>query len=129
MILLDTHTLLWWALEPERLSPTATKLCAQMERDGGFVSTISIWEIAIKVERKKLELPLSIEDLVGRLEASAPLTLVPVDAAIWIHSARFAWAHRDPADRVIVATAELKGVPVLTKDAVLHAEAPARCIW
>lgn len=128
MILLDTHALLWWALEPERLSPTAAALCAAMEREGGFASAISIWELAVKVERKKLELPLSIDDFVARLEPSG-VALVPVDAAIWIASARLPWAHRDPADRVIVATAQAKNVRVLTKDALLHAEAPASCVW
>ena len=129
MILLDTHVLLWWALEPERLSPKAMELCARMEGEGGFASAISIWELAIKVERKKLELPLSIEDFVGRLETSGIVELVPVDTAIWLRSARLPWEHRDPADRVIVATAELKSPPLLTKDAVLHAQAPARCVW
>ena len=128
-LLIDTHALLWWALDPDQLSPDAAALCARMELEGGFASAISIWELAVKVERKKLELPLTIDDFVVRLEASGVIELVAVDAAIWMRAARLGWAHRDPADRVIFATAQIKGVPLLTKDSVLHEQEPSRCVW
>jgi len=43
VIVLDTHALLWWALDPEKLSLQATELLATMEREGRFASAISIW--------------------------------------------------------------------------------------
>ena len=130
MILLDTHALLWWALEPSRLSPTARAACAEMEREGdGLASSISIWELAVKVARRKLELPLRVEELVARIEATGAVEIVPVDAAIWLDSVSLPWTHRDPADRVIVATARRRAARVLTKDELLHAEEPALCVW
>jgi len=129
MIVLDTHALLWWALEPERLSNKAREVTAEMERRGGFVSAISIWEIAIKVKRGKLELPLSAEQLTQRLERSAVVQIVPVDAGTWLRSVALPWEHNDPADRVIVATALNQGVPLLTKDACIQSSGEVTCIW
>jgi PIN domain nuclease of toxin-antitoxin system len=129
MILLDTHVLLWWALDPDQLSPRAAEVLSKMERHGGFASSISIWELGIKVKRRKLELGISIEEMVRRIERSAALELVPVDATIWLRSISLAWDHRDPADRVIVSTAQIKGVPLLTKDDVVRASGVVETVW
>ena len=129
MIVLDTHALLWWALDPGQLSTTAAATCARMERDGGFASAVSIWELAIKVKRGKLELPLSVDELAHRIEKSAVIELLALDTATWLRSAALAWDHRDPADRVIVATALEKGLPLLTKDTALHAFGGVACVW
>lgn len=129
MIVLDTHALLWWALDPQQLSATAADTCARMERDGGFASAISIWELAIEVKRGKLELPLSVDELAQRIEKSAVVEVLPVDTKTWLRSASLEWDHRDPADRVIVATSLEKGLPLLTKDATLHGFRGATCIW
>jgi PIN domain nuclease of toxin-antitoxin system len=129
VIVLDTHALLWWALDPEQLSPKAAEVLGQMEAEGGFASAISIWELGIKVKRRKLELPLSVDELARRIAASATVELLPVDTNTWLESLSLAWEHSDPADRVIVATAVLKGLPLLTKDSVIHDFAGVTCIW
>ncbi len=129
MIVLDTHALLWWALDPERLSEPAASTLASMEKQGGFASSISIWEIGVKVKRKKLELGVALDELVRRLKRSDVLELVPVDTTIWLRALALDWDHRDPADRVIVATALAKGVPVLTKDDVIHRSGVVNAIW
>lgn len=127
--MLDTHALLWWALDPQRLSEKAAEVCVRLERDGGFASVISIWELAIKMKRGRLELPLSIEEFTKRLETGGVVELLPVDTKTWLRSASLEWEHRDPADRVIVVTALDKGLPILTKDATMHAFRPANCVW
>lgn len=129
MIVLDTHALLWWALDPDKLSPRAAATIATMEREGGFASAISIWELGIKVKRKKLGLPLSIDELARRIERSGIVALLPVDTTTWLRSLSLPWEHPDPADRVIVATALLKGLPLLTKDATVHAFTDVTCVW
>lgn len=129
MIVVDTHVLLWWALDPERLSREARKRLEEMERVGGFASAISIWELAIKVKRKKLELPIGMDDFKRRLERGGVVQLVPVDADLWLRSVALRWTHNDPADRVIVATALQLGLPLLTKDAVIRAFKGVKTVW
>jgi PIN domain nuclease of toxin-antitoxin system len=129
VIVLDTHVLLWWALDPDQLSPPANEALTRLERDGGYASSISIWELGIKVKRGKLELGISIEELVRRIERSACVELVPVDTTIWLRSLALAWDHRDPADRVIVSTALGKGVPLLTKDDTIRAAGIVATVW
>lgn len=129
MIALDTHALLWWALDPDQLSRPAAAMVAEMEKHGGFASSISIWELGVKVKRGKLELGIAVEELVRRIERSAVVELVPVDTTLWLRSLALDWDHRDPADRVIVSTALSKGVPLLTRDEVIRAAGVVATIW
>lgn len=129
MILLDTHVLLWWALDPDRLSSAAAASLQAMERRGGFASAISIWELGIKVQRGKLDLGISIAEFTRRIEKSGVIELVPVTTATWLRSIELAWDHRDPADRVIVATAILQDVPLLTADTEIHRFGGIACVW
>ncbi|MFM8006829.1 MAG: PIN domain nuclease, partial [Dolichospermum sp.] len=70
-LVLDTCALIWWSLDPEQLSLLAQKACEQMEKDkNGLVASISIWEIAIKIKNKKLDLGISLEIYIKRLQQS-----------------------------------------------------------
>lgn len=129
MIVLDTHALLWWALDPDKLSERALEMIERMEREGGAASSISIWELGIKVKRGKLELPISLDELVRRIERGGVVELVPVDTKLWLRSLTLEWEHSDPADRVIVATALAREWPLLTKDATIHAFSGVVSIW
>jgi PIN domain nuclease of toxin-antitoxin system len=129
LILLDTHALLWWALDPAQLAAKAGAVLEEIEKRGGFASAISIWELGVKIQRGKLEMGLGIEEFTRRVEQSATVELVPVDTTIWLRSLALPWGHRDPADRVIVATALIKGVPLLTRDAVMHEFDGIHCLW
>ncbi|MGH8550199.1 MAG: PIN domain-containing protein [Methylococcales bacterium] len=51
MVVLDTHVLVWWTLDEARLSEPARLLCNEIPQTGGIVSSISLWEIGIKVKR------------------------------------------------------------------------------
>lgn len=129
MIVLDTHALLWWALDPDRLSATAAATLAEMEKRGGFASSVSVWELGVKVQRGKLELGIAIEELVRRIEQTAAVEFVPIDTTVWLRSLALPWDHRDPADRVIVSTALLKGVPLLTRDDVIRESGVVETVW
>lgn len=129
MVVLDTHALLWWALDPDRLSPAAAACLRDMDRDGGFASAISIWELGVKIQRGKLDLGIPIAEFAHRVETSAIVELLPVNTETWLRSLELTWDHRDPADRVIVATALLQGVPLVTADQEIHRFSGATCIW
>jgi PIN domain nuclease of toxin-antitoxin system len=129
VIVLDTHALLWWALDPDKLSEPARNCVADMEKLGGFASAICIWELGIKVKRGKLELPISVEQFARRIDEGRVVELLPVDTSTWLRSLALPWDHTDPADRVIVATALMRGLPLMTKDAAIQSFDEVTCIW
>ena len=128
-IVLDTHALLWWALDPEELSARAADTVSRMEAEGGFASSISLWELAIKVKRGQLDLPIVVDELARRLERGGVVEVLPVDTRTWLTSVSLDWAHRDPADRVIVATALNMSLPLLTKDRIIQGFPEVVTIW
>lgn len=80
------------------------------------ISSISVWEIAIKIKSKKLELPFTENSLLEWLHQVDNLRIVPVDEKIWVESVKLDWVHRDPADRVIVSLAQQLQCPIVTRD-------------
>ena len=126
MVLLDTSTLVFWTLDPERLTQTAEQAITNADRV--CLSSISIWEIGIKVRKDKLVLPLSIRDFAENLERIDRVEVLPVDVRTWIGNLELDWDHRDPADRTIVATAKLHNCPLVTSDAIIL-NFYSRVIW
>ena len=118
MVVLDTSALLHWTLAPEKLSATAAKALAAALQV--VISSISIWEIGLKVKRGKLEIPLSIEAFVAHLKETDRVHIEPVTEMTWLKNLDLAWDHRDPADRTIAATASLLGCPLITSDQELR---------
>jgi PIN domain nuclease of toxin-antitoxin system len=80
------------------------------------VSSISLWEIALKHHRGQLDLGISPKAFLARLHKMANMEIVDVTAGIWLASVALDWEHRDPADRVIVATAVSGNLPIVTRD-------------
>ena len=104
MVVLDTSALVFWTLDPERLSKTAEQAIKKADRV--CLSSISIWEIGVKSKKDKLDLPLSIRDYAENLGRIDRVEVLPVDVRTWIGNLELDWDHRDPADRTIVATAK-----------------------
>lgn len=128
-IVLDTCALIWWSLDPDRLSPDARSACDLMEQQkNGLVASISIWEIGIKVKKRKLDLGVSIETYLEALQKSDVVTIIAIDENLWLKSVSLQWEHRDPADRVIVALAENYQAPLITADRIIADFYPA-VIW
>jgi len=120
MVVLDTHTLIWWTLDPAKLSDSARQVCNNIPQTGGIVSSILLWEIGLKVKRGQLDLGLDMEDYVGRLHLLKGLEIVAVDVEHWLENLRLPWDHPDPADRTIVATAQLLDASLVSKDEVIR---------
>jgi PIN domain nuclease of toxin-antitoxin system len=126
MIVLDTSALMYLTLDPSRLSPAASRA---IEESGTIViSSISIWEIALKVKRGKLTIPLSILDYAERLGRLEKLEIRSVDVQTWLDNIELDWAHRDPADRTVVATAVRLGCALISSDRVI-ADFYENTIW
>src|ERR1035441_8654838 len=104
MIVLDTCALLWHTLSPENDLTGNAKEAIEKAREL-LISSISIWEIRIKQKKKDLYLPISIENYVNRLKQSYQVRMIAVDEEILLKALKLDWNHKDPADRIIVATA------------------------
>ena len=119
-VLLDTHTLLWAKISPEKLGRQAAEILAQ-PLNVIFVSAASAWEIATKVRLGKIPGLERLErDFLEIMEQSG-YTLLPIDVANALRAARFTAPHRDPFDRMIAAQALAMDIPVLSKDTKLDA--------
>lgn len=116
MLLLDTHVIIWWTFNPEKLSRKAAIACKRIEETGGIVSSISIWEIGIKINRGKLDLGMSIDEYYEKLSIVRGIEIVAVDTQTWLENLRLNWEHKDPVDRTLVALARIKKIPIVTKD-------------
>jgi PIN domain nuclease of toxin-antitoxin system len=125
-VVLDTSELLRWTLSPDSLTPAVRQAIESAERV--VISAISIWEIALKVKRGRLDLLSSVEDYVSSLETLHALEIRPVDVQTWLDNVALVWDHRDPADRTIVATAMRLNCPLLTSDRVIADYYP-QAVW
>lgn len=111
MILLDTHTALWWLADDPRLSHAAVQAVEASDAEA-YLSAVVTWEIAIKRSLGKLNVPDRPDEL---LLAAGVLPL-----AITIQHTRVVeklpWHHRDPFDRLLIAQAQAEGASVVTAD-------------
>jgi PIN domain nuclease of toxin-antitoxin system len=114
-VLLDTHTLLWAKISPEKLSRQAAEIMAQ-PLNVVFVSAASAWEIATKVRLGKLPGLERLERDFLEIMDQSGYTLLSIDVANALRAARFTAPHRDPFDRMIAAQALAMDIPVLSKD-------------
>jgi PIN domain nuclease of toxin-antitoxin system len=119
LIVLDTSALIYWTLDPAKLTSTAEKTIENTNQI--TISSISIWEIALKAKQGRLALPLSTADYTNNLQKLDRLEIAFVDVKIWLKNISLNWDHRDPADRTIVATATLLNCPLVTSDRVIRA--------
>ena len=131
MILLDTHTWVWWVSNPDRLSASARQAIDRTAATGEiYVSSISTWEVALLVHRQRLTLTMDVNDWVARSERLPFIRFIPVDNAIAIKSVGLPGPfHSDPADRIIVATAIVSGTPLVTKDTRIQDYPHVETIW
>lgn len=120
-LMLDTAALLWWLQDPARLSPLAHTHLAVDRPDPLLVSSVTFWEIGLKAGRGQLDLRDSFDGFMARIESMQGLSILPVDLAIWRQVLALDWAHRDPADRIIVATAMRHRATLVTSDAAIRA--------
>ena len=130
-IVLDTHAWIWWVSDPELLSAEVRRLIEQaMETESIHISCISAWEVAMLVDRGRLELTMTVEDWVAKSESLPFFSFVPVSNAIALKSVVLpAPLHQDPADRIIVATAMALGATLVTRDEKLLAYPHVKTVW
>jgi len=131
LIVLDTHTWVWYVASPERLSVSAKERIDSEAREiQVHISSISCWELALLVKKGRLELTLEVEEWIARSEALPFLRFVPVDNRIAVLSNHLPGEfHEDPADRIITATALTMGAALITKDRKIQDYPHVETLW
>ena len=129
-LLLDTHAWVWWAAVDDAL-PAAVRWRIQVAFSARrlWVSAISAWEIGLLVQRGRLELTLPAREWIGRCEALSGLRFLPIDVALAVRTVELPDLHADPADRLIVASAERLGAVLVTRDDRLRRYAGVTTTW
>jgi PIN domain nuclease of toxin-antitoxin system len=116
VIILDTHILIWWVNQSDRLR-AGTIQRIETEPDSVAVSAISLWEIAKLVQVGRLQLSIPVEDWIEQALAYPKVVVVPLSPAIAVESTRLPQPfHKDPADELIVAGARVLACPLVTYD-------------
>ncbi|MDI6752008.1 MAG: type II toxin-antitoxin system VapC family toxin [bacterium] len=117
MILLDTHIWIWFADESDQLSKQYKQIIERHKSDGLGVSVISCWEVAKLVEYNRLKLACSIEEWMEAATTLPCVQLIELTPQIAVVSTNLPGNfHRDPADQIIVATARVYNLELLTID-------------
>ena len=131
MIVLDTHAWVWFVSNPELLSKKAKKsLDAAVEENALLISSISAWEVALLVAKKRLTLTLELSDWIAKSEMLPFVKFIPVDNSVAVKSVNLPQPlHSDPADRIIIATAISLGVPLVTKDEKILKYPHVQTVW
>jgi len=119
-LLLDTHTFIWAATQDDRLSPKARELLLDSENEL-FLSTASIWEMAIKTSIGKLILKQPIEQTINEQIQINGLQILNIESAHALAVASLPWHHRDPFDRLLITQSKLERMTILGRDSVMDA--------
>lgn len=132
MVVLDTHALIWWATgDLEKISPAALAAINQ-ELQGGeiIISSITAWEIAMLLAKGRITLSMDLAEWLATVEQIEVVKFYAVDNEIALKSAQLPGDfHKDPADRIIVATARKLGAVLVTADEKIKAYSHVRTVW
>lgn len=131
MIVLDTHTLVWWIAADARLSRKAANAIRKELPDGRLgIPAIAAWEIGMLVAKGRLTLGMDVDEWLDAVQAIQGVTMLPLTMRIALDSTRLPGSfHGDPADRMIVATARAENAPLLTADQRIRTYGQVRTIW
>ena len=119
MTLLDTHVLVRYLMGDKKLGRRAVaSIDKALPDDEVFVSAISFWEVAMLVERRRLDLDMTVAAF-RTLSLRHGIHEEALDGELGIAAAELPDSHTDPADRMLVATAILRGLTLVTADDML----------
>jgi PIN domain nuclease of toxin-antitoxin system len=125
--LLDSHALVWWWFDPDRLSTAVRELLTNPAMPV-LVSAATVWELSLKHHQGKLpELSGAIADLPGLLQADG-FEALPISLAHGLRAGAYSQPHRDPFDRLLAAQAELDRLVLLSADPQLSTF-PCQILW
>ncbi len=131
MIVADTHILIWDALVPDRLSTAARQAIAQAnDGDGLLICDISLWEIAMLIRKGRVQVDTDCHSFVNLVLQANKTFVQPITPRIAALSAELSAAvGKDPADRLIAATAIVMHLTLVTADSNLRSAPEVATLW
>ena len=132
MILLDTHVAFWLNAHPDRLSRRAARAIARAASGAGMgLSSISLWELAMLVDRGRIRVKTgTARGFLDAIVQTPGLSVLEISAEVAFLSTRFPPGFpKDPADRIIAATAQAHGLPLITQDDAIRESRLLDTIW
>ena len=130
MILIDTHIILWLTSEPEKLSKGAKDALDEARKDGDgiAISAFTLLELTILYGLRRIQLAISVESFLHELERK--FVVLPINADVCARMLTLPENYpKDPADRVIGATALVEGMSLVTADREIRRAKVVRTIW
>ena len=130
MILVDTHVVVWLAFDESRLSKRARAAIDDARRngDGLAICDITLLELATLFRKGRIRLEISLESFLEEVEAR--FVVLPISGRACARALGFPAAYpKDPADRMIGATALVEGLVLLTADRAIRQARAVRTIW
>jgi len=127
-ILLDTHVWIWFSVSQDRsLSPAAKK--ALRSASEMWISAISCWELAKLVEKNRIGFSIPVLNWIRQSLLEKDVRIADLSPEVAVESTRLQDFHQDPADQIIVATARVLGMPLITSDRRIRSYPGVECIW
>jgi PIN domain nuclease of toxin-antitoxin system len=116
--LLDTHAFIWWVTDASQLSRNAKDFISDPDNQI-FFSVASAWEIIIKVNTGKLNIPEEVGTYITSRVTDNRFKVLGIELAHVIQVAKLPDLHRDPFDRIILAQSQVMGIPIITIDRLI----------
>ena len=131
MILLDTHVLVWMVSDSSQLSRDAARELRKAERSGELaIASITLWELALLHHRGRLRTSGTIESSIRLILESSHVRVFEVTPEIAALATMFPETYpKDPADRLIGATARALGLTLVTQDERIRSSPLVRSVW
>jgi PIN domain nuclease of toxin-antitoxin system len=126
-LLLDTHTFIWWADEPEKLS-VDSRQALEDENNRLLLSLVSIWEMQIKIQLGKMKLKQPLRNLIESQEQANELEIVPITREHIFALDSLPFHHKDPFDRLLIAQGIIESATIVSADLKLSAY-PVILLW
>ena len=130
MILVDTHVVVWLAFDQDQISRKARVAIdnARRKGDGLAISDITLLELATLASKGRVRLNISLESFLQEVEAR--FVILPISGRACVRAIGLPSAYpKDPADRIIGATALVEGLPMLTADREIRRSKALQTIW